>query len=66
MSSNNRLWRCITCGFEYSEAEGIPAEGIAPGTAWEDVPDDWLCPDCGMGKDDFEMQEVTAGSSLDF
>lgn len=66
MSSNNRLWRCITCGFEYSEADGIPEEGIAPGTAWEDVPDDWLCPDCGMGKDDFEMQEVSAGSSLDF
>ena len=48
----------MTCDFEYSEAAGIPEEGIPPGTAWEDVPDDWVCPDCAMGKDDFEMQEV--------
>jgi len=42
----------------YSEAAGIPEEGIPPGTAWKDVPEDWLCPDCAMGKDDFDMQEV--------
>ena len=35
-----------------------PAEGIAPGTAWEDVPSDFVCPECGVGKDDFEMIEV--------
>ncbi|WP_372867806.1 rubredoxin [Pseudomonas sp.] len=34
-----------------------PDEGIAAGTPWSEVPDDWLCPDCGVGKADFEMQE---------
>ena len=56
---HSKVWQCITCGFIYNEAEGIPEEGIAAGTAWQDVPDDWLCPDCAMGKDDFEMQEIT-------
>lgn len=50
-----RSWICIVCGFEYHEAEGWPEEGIAPGTRWEDVPEDWCCPDCGVGKDDFDM-----------
>ena len=39
----------------YDEALGAQEEGIAPGTAWEDVPEDWVCPDCGVGKLDFEM-----------
>ena len=56
--SNSRIWQCLACDFIYKEAEGMPDEGIAPGTAWEDVPDDWMCPDCATGKDDFEMQEV--------
>jgi rubredoxin len=51
-------WQCIVCGFIYDEAEGLPDEGIPPGTRWEDVPADWLCPDCGAGKADFEMIEV--------
>ncbi|WP_444545193.1 rubredoxin [Streptomyces brasiliensis] len=38
---------CQVCGLVYDEAEGWPDEGIAPGTAWEDIPDDWSCPDCG-------------------
>ena len=42
----------------YDEADGLPEEGIAPGTRWADVPDDWTCPDCGVGKDDFEMVEL--------
>ena len=46
------------CGFIYDEAEGLPDEGIAPGTAWDDVPEDWVCPDCGVGKEDFEMVEI--------
>ncbi|HHM06207.1 MAG TPA: rubredoxin [Gammaproteobacteria bacterium] len=46
---------CVICGFVYSEAEGRPAEGIAPGTRWEDVPEIWTCPDCGASKDEFEM-----------
>ena len=55
------VWQCITCGFIYSEKDGIPEEGIAPGTRWQDVSEDWLCPDCGMGKDDFHMEEVGNG-----
>ena len=53
-----RKWECGVCGFIYDEAEGLPEEGIAPGTAWEDIPEDWVCPDCGVSKDDFEMIEL--------
>ena len=49
---------CIVCGWIYNEKEGAPEEGLAPGTAWEDVPDDWSCPDCGAAKDEFEMVEL--------
>jgi rubredoxin-NAD+ reductase len=48
-------WECIVCGLIYDEKEGWPEDGIAPGTKWEDVPDDWTCPDCGVGKEDFEL-----------
>ena len=54
-----RVWQCSICGFIYSEALGLPAEGIAPGTGWEHIPDDWVCPDCGTSKSEFQMQEVT-------
>ena len=54
----NRTFMCIICGFVYEETEGLPEEGIAPGTRWEDIPEDWCCPDCGAGKEDFEMVEV--------
>ncbi|MBX3700668.1 MAG: rubredoxin [Dokdonella sp.] len=50
-----RSYICIACGYVYHEAEGWPADGIAPGTRWEDVPDTWTCPDCGVTKDDFEL-----------
>ncbi len=53
-----KKWICIVCGFIYDEAEGLPAEGIAPGTRWVDIPDDWSCPDCGVAKEDFEMVEA--------
>ena len=53
-----RKWQCIVCGWIYDEAEGYEEDGIAPGTAWEDVPDDFVCPECGVGKEDFEMIEV--------
>jgi len=46
---------CVICGFIYDEKEGWPEDGIAPGTRWEDVPEDWFCPDCGATKEDFEM-----------
>ncbi len=53
-----RKWQCIVCGFIYDESEGLPEEGLEPGTPWDQVPDDWVCPDCGVGKVDFEMVEV--------
>jgi rubredoxin len=49
---------CLICGFIYDEAAGIPAEGIPPGTRWEDIPLNWTCPECGARKDDFEMIQV--------
>ena len=45
------------CGYVYDPAEGDPENGIAPGTAWEDVPEDWVCPVCGLGKDAFTEAE---------
>lgn len=48
---------CLVCGFIYDEERGWPNEGIAPGTRWEDIPNDWHCPDCGTSKDNFEMIE---------
>ncbi|WP_040699718.1 rubredoxin [Nocardia vinacea] len=53
-----RLFRCLICGFEYDEELGRPDDGIAPGTPWNEIPDDWTCPDCGAEKSDFEMVEV--------
>ena len=53
-----RVWECLVCGWVYDEQKGAPEEGIAPGTRWEDIPGDWLCPECGVGKSDFEMVEV--------
>ncbi len=53
-----KLFRCIQCGFEYDEALGWPEDGIAAGTRWDEIPDDWSCPDCGAAKSDFEMVEV--------
>jgi len=49
---------CVVCGFVYDPAIGIPDEGIKPGTAFEDIPDDWACPDCGVSKADFEVVEA--------
>ena len=45
-----RRFVCQTCGYVYDEERGDPAAGLAPGTRWEDVPDDWSCPDCGTAK----------------
>lgn len=53
-----RVFMCVVCGFLYKESEGWPQEGITAGTRWEDVPDTWTCPDCGVSKADFEMIEV--------
>jgi rubredoxin len=53
-----KVYQCIVCGFVYDEAKGDPEHGIAPGTAWADVPEAWECPECGVSKSDFEMVEV--------
>lgn len=47
---------CTVCGYVYDEAKGDPENGVAPGTKWEDVPSDWTCPLCGVGKDDFDAE----------
>lgn len=46
---------CMLCGYIYDEEKGWPEDNIKPGTRWEDVSDDWICPDCGAVKSDFEM-----------
>ena len=59
ITMNYKLYVCMQCGFEYDEEKGWPEDGIAPGTRWDDIPDDWSCPDCGAAKADFYMEEVT-------
>ena len=49
---------CLLCGFMYDEAEGWPQDGIPAGTKWEEISDEWTCPDCGAMKSDFEMVTV--------
>lgn len=51
-----KTYVCSVCGFVYDEAEGYPDGGINPGTKWEDVPEDFVCPMCGVGKELFEEQ----------
>ena len=53
----NQRYRCTVCDHIYDPAEGDPATGIAPGTAFADLPADWTCPDCGAGKADFEPMD---------
>ena len=48
-----KKYECEPCGYIYDPAVGDPDGGIAPGTAFEDIPDDWVCPICGLGKDVF-------------
>ncbi len=47
-------FRCLVCGYEYDPAEGDPTKGIPPGTAFEDLPEGWTCPICGVGKEEFK------------
>ncbi len=54
-SAGHRIWICRICGWIYDEALGLAEEGIAPGTRFEDIPDSWRCPLCGVGKEDFEL-----------
>jgi len=47
-------WECTACGFIYDPEKGDPENGIEPGTPFEDLPDDWVCPQCGVGKEYFQ------------
>lgn len=49
-----KKYECTVCGFVYDEAIGDPENGIAPGTKWEDLPQEYTCPLCGVGKEDFQ------------
>jgi len=53
-----KAYMCVICGYVFEEEKGDPTSGIAAGTRWEDVPLSWRCPDCGAGKEDFEMIEI--------
>lgn len=50
-------WVCVICGYVYDPAIGDPENDVDAGTKFEDLPDDWVCPECGAGKDQFEKSE---------
>ncbi len=54
-----KRYRCMICDWIYDETLGAPDEGLAPGTKWEDIPEDWVCPLCGASKDQFDMIEIS-------
>ena len=58
MSEDLKRFICLGCGFLYDEALGLPEHGIAPGTRWADIPENWACPDCFTPKHRFEMVEI--------
>jgi rubredoxin len=47
-------WECQACGYIYDPEKGDPDNGIAPGTPFEELPEDWVCPQCGVGKEFFQ------------
>ncbi|HDR89197.1 MAG TPA: rubredoxin [Bacteroidetes bacterium] len=53
-----KKYKCQVCGYLYDPELGDPDGGIAPGTAFEDIPDDWTCPVCGAAKADFEVVDI--------
>ena len=53
--TNYKKYQCGVCGHIYYEAEGDPDSGIAPGTKWDDIPDDWRCPECGVEKSEYDL-----------
>ncbi|MEI7641078.1 MAG: rubredoxin [bacterium] len=52
-----KKYQCNVCGYIYDPAKGDPDTGVAPGTAFELIPDSWVCPDCGAGKSDFSLMD---------
>jgi rubredoxin-NAD+ reductase len=57
MTESGKSYLCLACGWVYDPSQGDPDGGIPPGTPWEEIPDDWMCPVCGAGKADFEPVE---------
>jgi rubredoxin len=55
--AQHRKFICNACGYIYDEEVGDLDSGIAPGTRWEDIPDDWMCPECGVDKSYFDLME---------
>lgn len=53
MSDPGSKWQCEACGYLYDPAIGASADGIAPGAPWDDLPEDWVCPDCGATRAEF-------------
>lgn len=53
-----KKYKCVVCNWIYDEMIGDVENGIPPSTKWEDIPDDWTCPDCGVGKEYFDMVEI--------
>ena len=51
-----KIYVCDICGYIYDPDIGDDGSGVSPGTAFEDITDDWVCPDCGVGKEDFSVQ----------
>ena len=49
-----KRYQCRVCGYVYEESEGDPDGGIMPGTSFEEIPEDWVCPVCSVGKQEFE------------
>lgn len=58
MNDDFKRYLCLGCGFLYDEQLGLPEYDIPPGTRWADIPDDWVCPDCGTSKSNFELVEI--------
>jgi rubredoxin len=55
MMMETKMWMCRICGWVYDEQEGCSDEGIMPGTLWENMPEEWVCPECGAHQFEFEM-----------
>ncbi|MFI3190404.1 rubredoxin [Crenothrix sp. D3] len=53
--SEYRKYECDVCGHIYDEADGDSDSGIAAGTRWKDIPEDWICPECGVSKEEFSL-----------
>ena len=50
-------WECLVCGYIYDPELGDPDNDVEPGTSFEELPEEWVCPECGVGKDEFEKLE---------